>query len=262
MTTAIIGGGVMGEAILGAALANGVLSADSVIVAEMVEARRFELAERYRVRTTLSAAEAMTDADFVLLCVKPQELGSVRGAAGPGAVVASIVAGATIATLKAAFGTDRIVRIMPNTPAAIGAGMSAWTATTAVDDDQRSRVRALLTAIGRELYLEDEKKIDMATAVSGSGPAYVFLFIEALIEGAVAIGLPRAQSEELVTQTVLGSARYAIESGRPAAELRARVTSPAGTTAAGLLELEKGSVRADIIEAVRAAHRRAMELGG
>jgi pyrroline-5-carboxylate reductase len=128
--------------------------------------------------------------------------------------------------------------------------------------EQRSVARQLLGAVGRELYVDDERKIDMATAVSGSGPAYVFLFVEALIEGAVAVGLPRAQAEELVLQTVAGSAQYAQESGKSAAELRAMVTSPAGTTAAGLLELEKGALRASVIQAVRAAFARAVELGG
>jgi pyrroline-5-carboxylate reductase len=151
---------------------------------------------------------------------------------------------------------------MPNTPAAAKAGMSVWTATPAVDSEQRELARGLLAAIGREIYVEDEKKLDMATAVSGSGPGYVFLFIEALIEGAVSVGLPRAQAEEMVLQTVLGSAIYAQESGRSAAELRALVTSPAGTTAAGLLELERAGVRGAIIDCVRAAHDRAVELGG
>ena len=262
MRIGVIGGGVMGEAILQAALARGVFEQDSVTVAEVVATKRAELAATHGVAVTDSAAEAMAGAELVLLCVKPQELGSVRGVAEPGAVVVSIVAGTRIATLQQAFGTERIVRVMPNTPAAIGAGMSAWTATAAVDEPQRAAVRAILAATGRELYVDDEKKIDMATAVNGSGPAFVFLFIEAMIDGGVSIGLPRAAAEDLAIQTVLGSAQYALASDRPVAELRARVTSPAGTTAAGLLELEKGAVRADIIEAVRAAHRRAVELGG
>jgi pyrroline-5-carboxylate reductase len=140
--------------------------------------------------------------------------------------------------------------------------MSVWTATLTVEHDQRETVRNLLGAFGREIYVDDEKKIDMATAVSGSGPAYIFLVMEALIEGGVNVGLTRAQAEEMVLQTVYGSALYALESGRSPAELRAAVTSPAGTTAAGLLELEKGAVRAALIECVRAAHARAKELGG
>src|SRR5690606_37187575 len=143
----------------------------------------------------------------------------------------------------------------------IRAGMTAWYATPAVPPEQRDLARTLLSAIGKELAIDSESKLDMVTAVSGSGPAYVFLFIEAMVEGAGAVGLTRAQAEELVLQNLHGSVRYAIESGRTAADLRAQVTSPAGTTAAGLLELEKGSFRATVIECIRAAYRRAQELG-
>lgn len=261
MNVALVGGGVMGEALLKGALAAGVIDRDAVAVAEVVAARRAELAERYAVRTTADAAEVLPGADVVLLAVKPQELKSVHGSLQPGALLISIMAGVTIATLQGAFGCERIVRVMPNTPAAIGAGISAWTATPAVDAAQRDLTRRLLGAVGPELELADEAKIDMATALSGSGPAYVFLFIEALVEGGVAVGLTRAQAEALATQTVLGSARYLQQAGRSAADLRAEVTSPAGTTAAALLELERHAFRAAIIDAVRAAHARAKELG-
>ncbi len=262
MRLAIVGGGVMGEAILTSALACGLAEPGETSVAEVVASRRAELAERHGVRVTGNAAEAMAGSDFVVLSVKPQDLKSVEGAVPAEAVLCSIMAGVRIATLEADFGHDRIVRVMPNTPAAIGAGMSAWTATAAVSDEQRAITRTLLASFGSELYVDDEKKIDMATALSGSGPAYVFLFLEAMIEGGVSVGLPRAQAEEMALQTVLGAAQYAKQSGKSAAELRAMVTSPAGTTAAGLLELEKGAMRAVIIECVRAAHRRAVELGG
>ncbi len=260
MKVAIVGGGVMGEAILGAALDRAVFSAPEVTVIEKLEARRDQLYARYGVQVS-SAFEAMSDSSLVIISVKPQEMRSVAGTLREDAVLLSIMAGVTITSLKAEFGHDRIVRAMPNTPAAVKAGMSAWTATEAVSADQREFTRTLLSAIGRELYVDDEKKIDMVTAVSGSGPAYVFLFIEAMVEGAVTVGLPRAAAEELVLQTLYGSALYAQESGRSAADLRAAVTSPAGTTAAGLLELEKGAFRAAVIECVRAAHERAVELG-
>jgi pyrroline-5-carboxylate reductase len=173
----------------------------------------------------------------------------------------SIMAGVPFARLHKAFGHDRIIRVMPNTPAAIGAGMSVWAATARVSAEQHQQAKALLGAIGRELFVDDEKKLDMATALSGSGPGYVFLFIEAMIEGGVSVGLTRDQAQELAIQTVYGSAAYAQQTGTSPAELRARVTSPAGTTAAGLLALERAGVRAAIIEAVRAAHQRARELG-
>ena len=262
MRVAIVGGGVMGEAILSRALAQGVLALKDVIVAEVIEVRRAQLQDVYGVETTAVAGAATAEADVVVISVKPQEAKSATATLKADSLLVSIMAGVRIATLAADFGHDRIVRVMPNTPAGIGAGMSVWTATEAVSDTQREFTRALLSAIGRELYVPDEKKLDMATAVSGSGPAYVFLFIEAMVEGAVAVGLSRAQAEEMVLQTVYGAALYARESGRSAAELRAAVTSPAGTTAAGLLELERGALRAHVIEAVAAAHRRSVELGG
>lgn len=261
MKVAIIGGGVMGEAILCAALERGVFLAADVTVCEKIEQRRHTLQSVYDVATAASAAEVDGKVDLVLLSVKPQDMRSVHSALRADALLVSIMAGVRIATIATEFHHDRIVRVMPNTPVTAKAGMSVWTATEAVSTDQRDLARGLLGSIGRELYVEDERKIDMATAVSGSGPGYVFLFIEAMIEGGVSIGLTRAEAEEMVLQTFYGSAFYAQESGRNPAELRAMVTSPAGTTAAGLLALERGSVRADIIECVRAAFARAVELG-
>jgi pyrroline-5-carboxylate reductase len=262
MKVAIIGGGVMGEAILASAIERGVFAAGEVVVAEVVEERRKELEGRYGVHTTAVAADAIAGAEMSILSVKPQDAPSVTGRAPASALLVSIMAGVRIATLTAEFGHDRVVRVMPNTPAAVKAGMSVWTATDAVTEAQREAVRSLLAAIGRERYVAEEKKIDMATALSGSGPAYVFMFIEALVEGGVLIGLSRAEAEEMALQTVYGSAVYALETGKAPSVLRGQVTSPAGTTAAGLLELERGAVRASVIEAVQAAHERAVELGG
>jgi pyrroline-5-carboxylate reductase len=262
MKVAIIGGGVMGEAILGAALERRVFEPESVTVCELLEQRRNLLKGEYGVGVTTDSTGCMESADLVLLSVKPQEMHSVEGAMRPDALLVSIMAGIRISSLEAEFRHSRIIRVMPNTPAAAKAGMSVWTATRNVSESQRELARGLLSAIGRELYVDEEKKLDMATAVSGSGPGYVFLFIEAMIEGAVAIGLTRKQAEESVLQTFYGSAVYALESGKSPAELRALVTSPGGTTAAGLLELERGAIRASIMECVRAAHERAMELGG
>ncbi len=261
MKAAIIGGGVMGEAILTGAIQQGALAAVDVSVCEKVPARADYLRTTHKVAVTADATEAMQGADLVVLCVKPQDLGTVKGSVPPDALLVSIMAGVTSTTIQAAFGHERIVRAMPNTPAAIREGMTVWWATPSVTDGQREVARRILGAVGKEFSVDDEKKLDMVTAVSGSGPAYVFLFIEAMVEGAVSIGLTRKQAEDLVLQNLYGSARYAIESGRSAAELRAQVTSPAGTTAAGLLELEKGSFRATVIECIRAAYRRAGELG-
>jgi pyrroline-5-carboxylate reductase len=259
---AIIGGGVMGEAILGAAIERGVFDASHVTVCELLEHRRAQLHAEYGVGVTTDSSSCMEEADFVLLSVKPQEVHSVHGALRPEALLLSIMAGVRIDSLRKEFRHNRIIRVMPNTPAAAKAGMSVWTATAEVSEPQRDLARGLLSAIGREIFVDDEKKVDMATAVSGSGPGYVFLMIEAMIEGAVTIGLTRKQAEEMVVQTVYGSAVYAQESGQSAANLRALVTSPAGTTAAGLLELERAGVRAAIIDCIGAAYARSIELGG
>ncbi|HEX6031386.1 MAG TPA: pyrroline-5-carboxylate reductase [Tepidiformaceae bacterium] len=262
MKVAIVGGGVMGEAILGAALEGAVFEPGDVVLCEKLDHRREQLHAEYGVPVTGSSDEAMPDADLVLLSVKPQDLGTVHGMLRPDALLLSIMAGIRIPTISAAFSHECIVRVMPNTPVAAKAGMSVWTATSSVTAEQRQLTHHLLGSIGRDLYVDDEARLDMATALSGSGPAYVFLFMEAMIEGGVAIGLSRAQAEEMALQTVLGSALYARQSGLAPAELRARVTSPAGTTAAGLLELERGAVRAAIIDCIQAAHERAIELGG
>ena len=262
MKVAIIGGGVMGEAMLSASLGAGLFNAPDVTVCEVVDSRRAALEKTYGVGVTDSAAACLAEANVAILSIKPQDLHSVQGALPDESLLISIMAGVRIATLRNGLGHQRVVRVMPNTPAAVKAGMSVWTATATVSQEQREFTQALLSAFGREIYVEDEKKLDMATAVSGSGPGYVFLFIEAMIDGGVSIGLTRPQATEMVLQTVYGSALYAQESGKPAAELRGMVTSPAGTTAAGLFELERGSVRAAIIESINAAYRRSIELGG
>jgi pyrroline-5-carboxylate reductase len=258
----IIGGGVMGEAILGAAVDREVFDPQDVTVCEKIEHRRDQLRAEYGVAVTGDSVDCMREADLVILSVKPQELGTIHGALKPDALLLSIMAGIHISTIATAFQHDRVVRVMPNTPVAAKAGMSVWTATPAVDGVQRELTHRLLGSIGRDLYVEDESKVDMATALSGSGPAYVFLFIEAMIDGGVSIGLTRAQAQEMALQTVLGSALYAQESNTSPSELRARVTSPAGTTAAGLLEMERGALRATIVDGIRAAYERAVELGG
>jgi pyrroline-5-carboxylate reductase len=170
-------------------------------------------------------------------------------------LVLSIVAGAKIDTIRRGLGHDKVVRVMPNTPAQVGEGMSVWTSTAAVSQKQKDTVQTILRAMGKEIYFSDEK-------YSGSGPAYIFLIMEALIDAAVHIGLPRELAGELVAQTVMGSAHMTRESGKHPAELKNRVTSPGGTTAEGLLCLEEGGVRAIMAQAVIAAYEKAKLLGG
>ena len=174
----------------------------------------------------------------------------------------SIVAGVPLKALVEGLKHPHVVRVMPNTPARIGAGISVWTAAPAVSAEGRAAAVALLGALGREWYVDDESYLDMATALSGSGPAYVFAFIEALVEAGVGLGMPREMALALATETVAGSGRLARESGEDPAALRVSVTSPGGTTAAALAALERGGFSATIRDAVAAAHRRAIELGG
>ena len=173
----------------------------------------------------------------------------------------SIIAGARIATLRQGLGAEAIVRIMPNTPGQVGEGIAVWTATPEASDEGLSLARAIIGALGEEIYVEDEDYLDMATAMSGSGPAYVFLFIEAMTDAGVHMGLSRPIAEKLALQTVKGSAAYAQQRGLHPAVLRNMVTSPGGTTAEALYEFERGGLRATVERAILAAYRRAQVLG-
>lgn len=266
MRIAIIGGGVMGEAILAALLEKGLAKREEIVVTDVAPARLATLHERYQVRTMSENTEAVIGAEVVLLAVKPQSLaevmGGLKGRLSQGQVMLSIVAGARIETLRRSLGHEAIVRVMPNTPAQIGQGISVWTATKEVSAEQREVARSLLQALGKEIYVAEEKLLDMATAVSGSGPAYVFLFLEALIDAGVHIGFSRDVAQELALQTILGSALFAQATGKHPAELRNMVTSPGGTTAEGLLRLEQGGLRAMVAEAIIAAYEKSQLLGG
>jgi pyrroline-5-carboxylate reductase len=263
---AFIGGGVMGEAILAGVLNNGLAAPQDIAVCEIVAARREYLQSAYNVRATEDAAGAAGGAEVLVLAVKPQEFAAaarpLAGRLKPGQIVMSIMAGVTIATVQAALGHQEIVRAIPNTPAQVSEGMTVWTVTPSVSQPAREAVRGLLGVLGQEIYVPDEKYVDMATAVSSSGPAYVFLVMEALIDAAVHIGLRREVAVPMVVQTVLGAARYAQVSGKHPAELRNQVTSPGGTTTEGLRALEEAGLRAAFIDAVEAAYDKAKRLGG
>ncbi len=266
MKLAFIGGGMMGEAILAGALAREIASPAGVAVCEIVPARRDHLAQEHGVRVTEDPAEAVAGASIVVLAVKPQEFASaahgLRGHVGARQTVMSIMAGVTIPSIQAALNHSAVVRAIPNTPARIGEGITIWTATDAISDDAREAVRSILSVLGDEVYVGEEKYVDMATAVSSSGAAYVFLVIEAMIDAAVHIGLRREVATRMVLQTVAGSARYAQSTGSHPADLRNQVTSPGGTTTEALLVLEQAGLRAAFIDAIEAAYRKARELGG
>jgi pyrroline-5-carboxylate reductase len=265
MKIAFIGGGNMGEAMLSAVLEKGLSIPQAVSVCDVDKERCDYLVREYSVAVTGSNRQAAEMSDVVVLAIKPQNLAEVMaeldGQLKPSQLVLSIIAGAKINTLSLGLKHGCIVRVMPNTPAQIGEGMSVWTATAEVTEQQRGWAGAILGAMGKELYVDDERYIDMATAVSGSGPAYVFLFMESLVDAAVGIGLPQDMAKELVLQTVLGSERFAQKSGKELAELRRMVTSPGGTTAEALLQFEKGEFTDLVKQAVKAAYDKAKELG-
>ncbi|MFC1892779.1 pyrroline-5-carboxylate reductase [Chloroflexota bacterium] len=266
MKIAFVGGGNMGEAMLSAVLDTGLSEPQAVAVSDIDEARRQHLGRKYGVAVMSSNRLAIGGSDVVVLAIKPQNLAEamteLNGQFQSGQLVLSIIAGARIGTLSSGLNHSCIVRVMPNTPAQIGEGMSVWAATSGVTGQQREWAASILGAMGREIYVADEDYIDMATAISGSGPAYIFLVIESLVEAAVHIGLPRDMAQELVLQTVLGSGHFLQKSGRPPAELRRMVTSPGGTTAAALRRLEEGGFSELWKEAAMAAYNRARELGG
>lgn len=266
MKLAFIGGGVMGEAIIAGVLANKLASPADVSVCEIVAERRKYLADTHGLAVSDDPAKAVAGAESVVLAVKPHEFGSVgkalAGCLDAAQPVMSIMAGVTIESIKSTLQHESVIRAIPNTPAQIGAGMTVWTATPAVSESSREGVARILRMLGQEIYVADEKYIDMATAVSSSGPAYVFLVIEAMIDAAVHIGLRREMAATMVLQTVMGSARYAQETGKHPADLRNQVTSPGGTTTEGLFVLEEAGLRAAFMDAVQAAYEKAKQLGG
>lgn len=265
MKITFIGGGNMGEAMLAAVLDKELATPDDVSVSDISEERRDYLMQQYGVAVTGDNKEAAGGKEIIVLAVKPQNLpevaDSLKNCLETTQLVLSIVAGVTIDTLSKGLGHHCIVRVMPNTPAQIGYGISAWTATTGVTDEQKGWTQSILTAMGKEIYFRNEEYLDMVTAVSASGPAYFFLFAEALIDAAVNIGLPRQEAETLVAQTMLGSAHLMQQSDKPPAELRRSVTSRGGTTERALQVFEEGGLAKIVAEAVEAAYKRAKELG-
>jgi pyrroline-5-carboxylate reductase len=261
---ALLGGGKMG-----AAFAAGLLEADfapeDLAVAEVDADRRRELEGRFpAVRVVPSAAWAVADADVVVVCLKPADVAEALAAAGAAlgaeALVLSIAAGVTIAALEAAAPGRPVVRAMPNTPATIGLGAAAIAAGTHANDGHLDLAEQLLGALGLVVRLP-EHLLDAVTGLSGSGPAYVFLVAEALVEAGVLVGLPRPVATKLVNQTLLGASTLLAQGDEGPEALRAAVTSPGGTTAAGLRSLEAAGVRSAFIDAVVAATRRSTELG-
>ena len=265
MRIGIIGGGFMGEAFLRGILRARVAAPADIAIAEVVPARRIQLTE-HGVRVTDDVESATIGADVVLLAVKPQDIahvaGSLQGALPRDCVLISIAAGVRLDDIRRYSAHRAAVRVMPNLPAAIGEGAAVFYAAPEVTEAQRRHVDAILGAVAQAVVeVHDDDALDLATAVHGSGPAYVYLFIESMIDAAVRMGMKRPDAQRLVLATVTGSARYAIESDLHPAALRNAVTSPGGTTAAALAELEAAGFRTAIDSAIEAAYERARELG-
>ena len=271
-----VGVGVMAEAMIAGLLRRQLVARTQIVGSHPRPARRDELHTQYGVSVVESNRDAAALAPraeggdqpaggLVVLAVKPQRIGRVlqelKGALSEDQLVLSIVAGTRMETIAGELEHPAVVRAMPNTPAQIGQGMTTWTATPEVGERRLEQVRALLGALGREMYVENENMIDMATALSATGPTYIFMMMEALVDAGVHMGFSRHVAEELVTQTMLGSVLFARETHKHPAELRNMVTSPGGTSAEAIYQMEKGSLRTVLSKAVYAAYQRAVALG-
>jgi len=267
---AFIGCGVMGESMVAGLLRKNVVDSKNIAASHPRESRRAELSEKYGIEVFEGNADAAKtvigkENSAVLICVKPQRLtlvlNDLNGVLSYDQLVVSIVAGATIGHLADGLSTAKIVRAMPNTPSQIGAGITAWTCTEAVAETELGHVREVLAALGKELFVETENMIDMATSLSATGPTYIFMVMEALTDAGVHLGFSRDMARELVQETMLGSVKFAMESRKHPAELRNMVTSPGGTSAEAIYQMEKGTLRTVLSKAVYAAYKRAVELG-
>lgn len=264
-TIAFIGAGTMGEAMIRGLLGQEIVAPEQILAADHWQERTVELAEKYNIRVTTDNRKAAETGQIVVLSIKPQSLQyvlpEIRGHLRRQDLLLSIIAGAPIRKLADGAAHASVVRAMPNTPAQIGQGITVWTATQEVSEVHKEQAAVILGSLGQEIFVEEEVYLDMATALSGSGPAYVFMLMEALIDAGVHLGFSRRIAQQLVFQTIRGSVEYAERSGKHVAELRNQVTSPGGTTAAALYHMEKGGLRTVISRGIWAAYQRSVELG-
>ena len=267
---AFIGCGVMAESMIAGLLRKNLVAAEQIIATHPRENRRNELGEKYKIEVlaeNIKAVEQVRESadSIVALCVKPQRIAGVldelKSVVAAEQLIVSIIAGAKIETISEMLNNQKIVRAMPNTPSQIGAGITAWTCTESVSIDERANIKSLLTALGKEIYVENENMIDMATSLSATGPTYIFMVMEALTDAGVHLGFSREVSKELVQETMLGSVLFAMESHKHPAELRNMVTSPGGTSAEAIYQMEKGGLRTVLSKAVYSAYQKAVTLG-
>jgi pyrroline-5-carboxylate reductase len=266
---AFIGSGAMAEAMIGGLLRQGLSKPENLLAADPRPERVEELRQKYGLQPFTDNNQAASQAQVVVLSVKPQRLTEVlkclKSAVPADALVISIVAGATTSKIANGLAHSAVVRSMPNTPAQIGEGITVWIASPSVSEAQKETARTILGALGQEVNVDDESYLDMATALSGTGPAYVYMFMEAMIDAGVHLGFSRRVSEQLVLQTIKGSvAYYEARNDKDevhVAALRNQVTSPGGTTAEAVYYLEKSGFRTSISRAIWAAFQRSLELG-
>lgn len=263
---AFIGSGIIAQSMIAGLVNQNLVDPQNIIASGPRKSRGEKLTERYGIRHTTDNVSALSEADIVVLSIKPQMLSDVAeeltGKIPTDALVISVLAGTPIKNITEGLAHPIAVRVMPNTPVRVGKGMSVWMATEAVTETQRAATQAIFQSLGNEIFVEHEYYLDMATALSGSGPAYIFLFIEALVDAGVHMGFSRNVSQELVLQTLEGSVAFARKYERHPAELRNMVTSPGGTTADALYQLEKGGFRTITSKAVFAAYQKSKRLGG
>jgi pyrroline-5-carboxylate reductase len=264
-TIAFIGSGIMAEAMVRGLLAQEIVKPDQIIAAGPRQAQGEYLHKRHGIRHTTENKVAAEQGNIIVLSIKPQVLNDVmseiRGHLLRQDLVLSIIAGMPIENIANGLAHAAVVRAMPNTPAQIGQGITVWTITPEVDQGQKEQAGTILASLGEAVFVEDEDYLDMATALSGTGPAYVFLLMEAMIDAGVHMGFSRRVAKKLVFQTMRGSVEFADQSTRHVAELRNQVTSPGGTTAAALYHMEKGGLRTVISRGIWAAYQRSTALG-
>lgn len=262
---AVIGSGNMAGAMIGALLRKNEVKPDQITASDPDPEQRALVKEKYGIQVTAENQHVVKDAAIIILAVKPQVLPDVfqdlKGKIPPHSLVFSIVAGMPIPAIQNGLGHQSVIRSMPNTPAQISAGMTVWTDSSSVTETQRQEARTILEAMGKQLYVEKEDALNMATAVSGTGPTYVFLLAEALVDAAVHLGFSRRDARMIVLETLKGSVKFAQKSELHLAQLRNMVTSPGGTSAEAIYQLEKGGMRTILSKAVWAAYQKSQLLG-
>lgn len=261
----IIGSGNMAGAMIGALLRKNELTPDQITASDPFPEQRDIVSQKYAIQVTADNREAVKTADIVILSVKPQilpaVLSEIKGKIPSDSLIFSIVAGMPISIIQKGLSHKAVIRSMPNTPAQISAGMTVWTGSDDVSDTQRAEARVIMEAMGNELYVKHEDTLNMATAVSGTGPTYVFLLAEALVDAAVHLGFSRRDARLIVLETIKGSVKFALQSDLHLAQLRNMVTSPGGTSAEAIYQLEKGGMRTILSKAVWAAYKKSQLLG-